>query len=165
MDSQVFQANMAGLIEYYAVVRNHKPLSKAVIRMYWDMFKDFEDRVFIEACKQHLATSPFFPTIADLMALMRPRKEQYITDQAYGVVRAVREIGYYGTPKFDDPRTANAVSKMGWGKLCATLHESDLTWFIKDFREAYEASADVPMITAGEAKQIMQKIHDRIAQK
>ncbi len=53
------------------------------------------------------------------------------------VLRAIRQLGNSGHPKFKDPITQAIVdTRFGWSKICGIL-DKDMEFFARDFKSAY----------------------------
>jgi hypothetical protein len=71
---------------------------------------------------QAIATERFLPPISVLREIHRSltaNLNQMDGEEAWGLVQSeIRRIGSWGTPRFEDERTAKAVQAMGWLNLC-----------------------------------------------
>lgn len=90
---------------------------------------------------QAVATCKFLPTIAELLdmwhALGNVNRLTW-ADAWELVVKEIRRVGSYSTPRFDDELTAKCVQAMGWKALCASENpQTDRA----QFRDMYNALA------------------------
>jgi len=87
---------------------------------YATMLEDLDAREVMEAVKRLMATSRFFPTIAEIRQEVVTGRDDVVTgEQAWGeVVRKIGSVGSYQTPEFSDPRTGAAVQCLGWKNIC-----------------------------------------------
>jgi hypothetical protein len=112
------------------------------LRVYADMLQDLDFAAARAAVARLLQSSRFLPTIAEV----REQAHQLTAGpkrtglEAWGdVTRAIRYVGSYGVPDFDDPLVAHAVACLGWRELCLGDNEAALR---ARFIEAYECMAD-----------------------
>lgn len=102
----------------------HAPeLSDETTQLYVRMLADIPPPVLEVAVAQHVASSKFFPTVAELreqaVALASEAGSAPSAAEAWGeVVRAVGSVGYYGKPEFSHPRVSRAVECVGWQAIC-----------------------------------------------
>jgi len=86
------------------------------------------DGALLEAAVTHWLSlaKPFHPSPGELRDMAYSLSDQHPSaEEAWGVVKqAMRQIGSYRTPEFDDPLIARAVEIMGWRDLC--LSENDV---------------------------------------
>lgn len=78
------------------------------------------------ALLRHIATSEFFPTVAELRRIVAAsqhgRRRPGI--DAWGDVKAaISRDGRYRTPRFDDPLVARVVESIGWVTICDSEDE------------------------------------------
>lgn len=105
------------------------------------MLADLDGEVASKAVARIIATSRFFPSIAEI--------RETVTDLECGAIRAggdawcdvleqSRRVGYTGRPRFDDPIVRAIVARWGWRALCLSeTGAADRARFI----ELYEALA------------------------
>ena len=80
------------------------------------------------------------PPPAAFLEIVRPqvKPEELAEAQADKVIQAVRNLGPYGSPEFNDPITAQLMSKRWpWGSFAANLETDKVKWWRKEFVEAY----------------------------
>ena len=96
----------------------------AMLEVWQEDLADLPDDLLAVACRNHRERSQWLPSIAEIRAsavsLMRqasPARQS--ASEAWGdVKRAIRSIGYVGSPEFDNPATAAVVRRMGWRDIC-----------------------------------------------
>jgi len=111
--------------------------------MYVRLLKDIPPEELQIVADQVLASSKFFPTIAeirDAWHALNHADQLTWADGWNAVQKEIRRIGSYGIPKFDDPITAKVVETMGWKTMCAALIENIATDRAQ-FRQMYEGYA------------------------
>lgn len=95
--------------------------SEGTIGVYEMVLVDQDFNVTGTAIHRLIRSTKFLPTIAEILEVM--------ADIAVGPTRsgvdawgdvgmAIRRIGSYGLPKFDDPIVAECVKALGWRHLC-----------------------------------------------
>ena len=113
------------------------------IRAYAGFIVDLDAREVEQAINEHVAESPYFPTVADIRQRVAKRSVHCPgADEAWGeVLREVRRVGYYGRPQFSHPAIAAAVDALGWQEFCQSDVESQGTWRAH-FNRYYEAGKE-----------------------
>lgn len=94
---------------------------EAVCRAYESAIADLDVHVAGAAVRRIVATSKFRPSIAEIRAAAADTAlgERRTGADAWGdVVKAIRMVGSYRAPTFEDPLTAKAVEALGWRNLC-----------------------------------------------
>ena len=133
------------LITYYQV-----ELTANTIELYHQCLEDYHLDLISQAATTHVKTSKWFPKISELIRLMKPhtpRIESKSTEQAAIVLQAIRSYGYNHEPIWNDPITNYLLkSRFNWKSLCNTLTEEEEKWFVKNFNEAYLATADISQV-------------------
>jgi hypothetical protein len=93
------------------------------------------------ALLRHIATSAFFPTVAELRAIVAEstvgRRRSGI-DAWRDVKAAIGSTGRYRTPSFTDPLVARCVEAIGWLAICDSEDEMVER---AHFAKAYDALA------------------------
>lgn len=106
-----------------AMIRGSYPrqkISKDAMRAYSLMLGDLDFGAVKRAVVEHVASSEWFPSIAELRQLATESQSAAPDfDEAWALVTAeIRRIGSYGTPEFEHPAVASAVAAVGWRQLC-----------------------------------------------
>ena len=80
------------------------------------------------------------PAPAVFLEILRPqiKPKELAESQADEVLEAVRSLGPYNQPEFEDPITAELMSnRWRWGSFSSTLESDKVQWWRKQFVEAY----------------------------
>ena len=114
------------------------------VSIYVKLLADLDAEALIAACQQHIATSKFPPTVAELReacaSLTRPALPAWA--DAWGeVLEAIRRVGYLGQPSFSHPLITQAVHSMGGWKLLCAMEISETATQRAQFRDVYNAYA------------------------
>ena len=99
------------------------------------------------------------PPPAVFLDLVRPKikPKELAEAQADKVIEYVRKLGPYNKPEFNDPITAQLMSKRwSWGSFAANLETEKVAWWRKEFVDAYcwTAKAGPNALPAAERKRI-----------
>lgn len=106
-------------------------------KAYLHMLSDIPLEVLTAAVEQSAAGSKFPPTVAEIrdtaLRLVTPARPEGA--EAWGtVVKALSEVGFYRSPKFDDPLTQKMVDIIGWQTLCSSENSvADRAHFIQNY--------------------------------
>lgn len=110
--------------------------------MYEHMLADLDREVATAAVERLIGSAKWLPTIAEIRFAAAEVKHgpRRLGGEAWGdVVAAMRKVGWYGRPKFDDPLVADAVRMLGWQALCSSTNEvADRARFV----ELYDGLAE-----------------------
>lgn len=141
-------AETAKLVAVLATAYPAARVSAETSELYEAMLGDLDFALVQRAAARHVATSKWFPSVAELRAAavelaLGPRRTGL---EAWGdVVEAIRFVGAYGAPRFEDERVAECVRMLGWRGLCLADNEaSDRA----RFAELYEALAQRARVDA-----------------
>lgn len=91
-----------------------------LVELWVECLAPYDSAAVRRAAIRHLATSPYWPKLSDLIA---PLAQAGLPDpdQAWEqVVAEVRRVGYIGAPRFDDPLVADTVKRIGWQVICSS---------------------------------------------
>jgi len=116
--------------------------SEATCKAYELFLVDLDYELAQAAVRRLASTAKFRPSIAEIResAAVEAIGEKRSGADAWGdVIRAIRYVGSYGAPSFDDPFTARAVEALGWRNLC--LGDSSEASDRARFCEVYDAVA------------------------
>lgn len=92
---------------------------KETIQLYQQFMLDLDADLAKAAVVRHIATSKYFPTIAELRdAVMSFDNIPNASDAWAEVLQQLRAVGSYGRPKFSHPVVKKAVDAIGWTSLC-----------------------------------------------
>lgn len=136
-------AEIAALVAIIGKAYPSFEADKDRVALFVDMLADLDPAALKAAVKQHIATSKFPPTIAELRqgaaTVSGPALPSY-ADAWEEVLGEVRRVGYLGMPSFSHPLIAKAVAVMGWRDLCASEVSETATWRAQ-FRDIYNSYA------------------------
>jgi hypothetical protein len=113
----------------------------ATIELYEQLLLDLPAEPAKAAVLRLLQTSRFRPTIAEVReaALLVESGPKRTGIEAWGdVTRAIRYVGVYRVPKFQDPLVQQLVEAIGWREVCLGDNEAALR---ARFCEGYNASS------------------------
>ncbi len=81
---------------------------------------------------------PGMPRVSEFIAQIEGTETDQAEAEAQKVLRAIKQYGTRYSVVFDDPHTQAVVqSRGGWVALCSTLLDSEIKWFVREFRESY----------------------------
>lgn len=95
--------------------------SEATVAVYESLLSDLDAELVTRAIERIIRSSKFLPTVAEV--------RDAAAELAFGPGRsgleawaevglAIRRVGSYGSPTFDDPLVAECVRVLGWRTLC-----------------------------------------------
>jgi hypothetical protein len=111
-------------------------VSKQTIGLYEKFLADIDQDMLEQAAKSHIATSQWFPTIAELRSavtqIVSAAAKLPSAAEAWGeVVEQMKLTGSYKRPTFSSPVIARLVDSFGWQELCMSENAiSDRARFI-----------------------------------
>lgn len=141
---------LAVLVSAYPNVK----LAPATVSVYERILSEIPVEALEAATLQHIASSRFFPTVAELreaaLELAAPSFQHLTPEEAWGVVRlAFGKFGQYRTPKFDDPLILKAVNQLGWVELCQSDNQvADRAHFMKIYQSLLEREQEDARLVA-----------------
>lgn len=113
------QQEAASLIGALKAAFPRHPVSKGTASLYMAFLVGMDYENAHEGVKRHIATSKWFPTVAeirDAAAASDPKPE---SDQAWTeVLAAVTRYGRSKSPPWSDPMIGQAVDAIGWDTIC-----------------------------------------------
>lgn len=128
---------VAALVDAYPRV----PIEARTVKVYCAALADIPVAELRAAAMKLIGSSRFFPTVAEIReawALSKTGPKRSGLDAWGDVLREVQRVGWYGTPKLEDPVAAAAVKALGWRALCESDNQAaDRAHFAK----AYESIA------------------------
>lgn len=136
-DRPRFAALITGCAEYYG-----KPVSAAVIGLYWKGLERFDFDAVQSAIWAHMASpenGQYMPKIADVVRLTEGSSEDAAMLAWTKVDKAVRSIGPYQDVVFDDPIIHRVLVEMGGWISLGEKNEKDWPFFAKEFQTRYRA--------------------------
>ncbi|NUM48083.1 MAG: hypothetical protein HUU38_25540 [Anaerolineales bacterium] len=111
------------------------PLAESTILVYAGALADISDEALKQAVAAHLSLNIHFPRIAELRNLALAGEYPDPVEAWGEVVSQIRQIGFYGRPKFSSPLIHRAVEQLGWVILCQS---DNLVAERSRFLQAYE---------------------------
>lgn len=138
LDAATFAEAMHALGETF-----NEPVSPIRTEAYFDALSDLSIEQVNAAVRLALRSCKFFPKPVELRELIGGAPDAN-ADAAWGEVqREIGRVGYLGTPKFSDPRTALTVREVwgGWRRLCETLPAEgpELVGWVKQFKSTWQS--------------------------
>lgn len=98
---------------------------------------DISDEGFEVAVNHAIKNCKFFPTIAELREFAAGNQEDKALLSWNETFDAVKNIGSWGSPRFDDPITSRVIQSMGgWMRFCE-MKNSEIPFFEKEFIAQY----------------------------
>jgi hypothetical protein len=95
--------------------------TEATCATYEAMLLDLDAELATKAIRRLIQTAKFRPAISEIReaAASVELGDKRSGMEAWGdVLQAIRAVGGYSSPRFDDPLVATAVERMGWKNLC-----------------------------------------------
>lgn len=134
-DRPEFAKLMGVLSELY-----RKPLSKALIDLYWMTLERFDILAIAQAINVHIQNpdkGAFMPLPADMILYLDGSASTQGMRAWTKVMDAIKQAGVYQTVTFDDPLIHVVITDMGgWIKLCG-MKESDIPFRAREFEKRY----------------------------
>lgn len=123
-----------------------RELGEAQMDFYVEMLQDIQPEMVAIAVRKLINSSKFLPTIAEIreaanaVVSMAYERTSLDADQAWGIVqKAIKSVGQYERPSFDDAVLAETVDNLGWKEICQTPVD-DTAILRAQFRRAFEAN-------------------------
>lgn len=136
-DLPEFTEVMTGVCVLYG-----KPMSDALMELYWRALESFEFGVVKAAFEAHVGnpdTGQFMPKPADVVRYVHGSSQTRGLLAWSKVTQAMRSVGLYQSIVFDDPFIHAVIEDMsGWINLCMTLTK-DLPFRANEFEKRYAA--------------------------
>lgn len=125
------------LFALLAAAYPREPIQEAQMALYDAFLAPYSSDAVQTAALRHIAQSPWFPRVSDLLALIH-EGDQLDSDAAWAEVqRQIRAVGYYGQPTWSHPAIAAAVDALGWDRLCtSTQPQTDRAHFLRFYATA-----------------------------
>ncbi len=125
------------LFALLAAAYPREPMTEAQLALYEAYLANYAFSVVRAAVVRHIAQSPWFPRVSDLLSAMAAEGTVDV-DRAWAEVqRTIRSVGAYRQPHWSHPAIAAAVEAMGWEVLChSTSPEVDRAHFFRFFEVA-----------------------------
>jgi len=117
-----------------------KPLSEAVIVMWWEALKGYDlpaVRVALSRHVQNPDTGQFMPKPADVIRMLGGTTQDTALAAWAKVDAAVRGVGTYESVVFDDPIIHAVIADMGGWVQLGTRGEKDWPFIAREFENRY----------------------------
>lgn len=117
-------------------------ISEKTVDAYATQLSDLPTELLDAAARQCAADCKFFPTMTELRnqvhTLISPARTT--PADAWGeVMTAMKSVGFYGQPHFDDPIIERIVFAMDWQALCSSENTiADRAHFMKMYEQMVE---------------------------
>ena len=123
-----------------------RELGQAQMDFYVEMLQDIQPEIVAIAVRKLINSSKFLPTIAEIReaanaaANIAYERTSLDADQAWGIVqKAIKSVGQYERPSFDDAVLAETVDNLGWKEICQTPVD-DTAILRAQFRKAFKTN-------------------------
>lgn len=125
------------LFALLAAAYPREPMSEAQVALYEAFLAPYPREAVQAAALQHIAESPWFPRVSDLLARLTAG-DQMDADEAWAEVqRQIRAVGLYGRPHWSHRAIAMAVAALGWDTVCTSTNpETTRAHFLRFFAAA-----------------------------
>lgn len=139
------------LLAYLRAAYPRQELPTATIGVYADALRDVEYEQAFIAARKHIAHSPFWPAVSELLGLLVPAVDP--AEQQWGeVTKAISRWGRYRPWKFDSPLTSMTVEAMGRDEICKSenlaVERAHFLRIYGSYRESHLRQArEAPMLT------------------
>jgi hypothetical protein len=112
----------AGVVALLKAAYPRQELDRDTIRLYAKMLADLDAEVVVAAVERIIATSKWFPTVAEIRAETTRNPAAKTGAEAWGgVLEQIRLVGHTSVPIFQDARTASTIRELGgWYRLCCS---------------------------------------------
>ena len=100
-----------------ATFPNH--LSADGVKAYAHMLSDIPIPALQVAIEECVKSCRFFPSVAEIRERATPA-DLSAADAWEKVIQQIRLLGFYGSPKFDDPVIDRVVFSMDWQAICSS---------------------------------------------
>ncbi len=136
MQRNEFLTIMAGLTEMY---NDKKDLSKPVLNIYYEIFKNYDIKLFSKAVSEVIKIHKFsvMPTPAEILSFLENNPEEKSLIAWNKVLEAKYKVGYYDSVVFDDKLIHNCIKDLGGWMWFCEQYEKNLPFIEKRFRELY----------------------------
>lgn len=121
-----------------------KQINHALVEAWAEFMGDVSANEGVKAMRQHVVTSPHFPTVADIRRFVaEERVGSTDPGEAWEEVRrAIQRCGRDHEPSWSSASIAGAVDAIGWRELCNTTHD-DLSTVRAQFERYFKARLQV----------------------
>lgn len=138
-DYDAFTSMLDAVAEYYG-----RPLSTAMVAIYWQGLKDLELSTVRQALTQHVQnpdTGQYMPKIADIRKMIGGTTHDAALVAWTKVDQAVRSVGTYRDVVFDDPIIHRVIYDMGGWISLGSKKEEEWPFVEREFVARYRGYA------------------------
>ena len=165
-DKAKFAQIMMGLAEDCSAKLSPQGLKMKFEAMKNHTIEEIEAAV-VSVMKSNIYTK--MPTTGTILNAITGTTEDKAEFQFNLILRAIREVGSYGTPRFKDRVTQSIVyNRFGWNKICS-IQQSDMGFFENEFKRAYttqsKSSYEAMQISNNSESKAISKIINQISDK
>lgn len=121
------KAEAAKIVVHLVSLWTQTPVSEVMQRLYAQHLADLDFEATVLAIDRLAKTAKWLPTVAEIRetVLAVTQGPKRIGSEAYSdVLNAIRFVGSYGVPTFEDPCVGECVRLMGWRNLCRGENEA-----------------------------------------
>lgn len=114
------KSEIASVLAVLKAAYPRQEITTGTADVYARFLADLPYEAALNAVKRHIATSQFFPAIAEIRKAAAESSAQVVGgEEAWGeVMRAVRSVGRYRIPQWSHPAVKAAVDALGWETIC-----------------------------------------------
>jgi hypothetical protein len=109
-----------------------KEISEPLLKVYWQIFKNYDQRLVEKAFSKAMTECVFFPKPAEIIRFMR---EDANALEYWGMLMTGLECG----KEPNDSKTKEVVRRLGGWERLQTLNYDELHWLEKRFVEHYQS--------------------------
>ena len=144
---------------------HERTISPVASKLYIEALREFSAEQITMAISRVIRELKWFPKPFELIEFITgpaPTIEDVAEVQAADVIRQIGPVGFYGYPVFKDPVTDRLfMDRFRWRWVCS-LPESEIKWFVREFKEAYRAYNVVVETPRLEAPVELKKLSENI---
>lgn len=134
LNKERFVVTLTGLCDLYGKIP-----SEFIFDTYYAIFQDYDNQAFEGAINTCLKNRVYntLPKPAEILEYLEGTKDDKALAAWLQAKEAVRKVGYYQTPDFQDPAISHAIVELGgWMEFCSAPVE-ELPFIEKRFMDLY----------------------------
>lgn len=134
------EAETAELMAVLMAAYPNQSIGEPTLKVYAMMLRDLDYLEVMDASQHLLSECRFFPTIAEIRQTVAERRCTLPEPaEAWGeVMRAIRDVGFYGRPHWSSDAVRRAVAAIGWENICQ-CERDDLNTLRAQFERIFAA--------------------------
>lgn len=113
------------------------PVTEEQMQLYHQFFAPWPADQVGAAVRAHIATSPYFPRISDIVGRIAEASAPTADMAWHEVADQIRQVGFYGRPTWSHALIRDTVQRLGWATLCLSEQPDVVRG---QFRAFYEAA-------------------------